>query len=85
MNNWQPIETAPRDGSKFQTFGGNCFEARGLCWYEGHYFPEKKTFWLVEVQSVMGSYEDLKERGVTHWCHLTPPPLAHKDDLGHKG
>jgi hypothetical protein len=74
IEEWQPLETIPRDGSKFQTYGGGCFGTQGLGWFEGHYFPEKHTFWLVEIQGVMGSYEDLKQRGVTHWKPLAPIP-----------
>ena len=64
MSKWQPIETAPKDGTKILAFDPSLF---GIClaiWYQGG--------WYVSEESQDGSgYEDMP---ISHWMPLPPPP-----------
>lgn len=69
MSAWQPIETAPKDGTEILAFGRAEYErtlyAKGhhVCWWEGQ---QETGYWS-------GRDGDCDYR-ITHWMPLPPPP-----------
>jgi hypothetical protein len=68
---WQPIETAPRDGSEFQ------------CWWSGTWEPrcrfdtdrERFQYWG-RTDFDQYSWDEWPVDQPTHWMPLPPPPSA---------
>jgi len=83
MSEWQPIETAPKDGTRvflwrgYPKFGSCWAEMVAAEWHDGEWcWPDPR-----QNPSVYGdwSYDDLAEgyaatEKFTHWAHLLPPP-----------
>lgn len=69
---WEPIETAPKDGSRILVFGpmedGDELRPDPPCTDVGMWddFDHK---WMVENVSALGTY-----CRATHWMPLPPPP-----------
>jgi hypothetical protein len=74
MSEWQPIETAPKDGTEI------------LAW-EDEYIPYVCTYWRGGVTSlghnlmeswqlvnIFGSIENNRDIEPTHWMELPKPP-----------
>ncbi len=79
MTNWQPIETAPRDGTPFVI----CVADEGLESYEiGSYAPLiGKTFTPVEgglyrkINTIINEWNGFNNfHKATHWMPLPAPP-----------
>lgn len=72
MSEWQPIETAPKDGSPILTFSG---ERCGCCPPKtagiGHAYWDEGGFW--SSGRIPGGKLALKHRP-THWMPLPSPP-----------
>jgi len=61
---WQPIETAPKDGTRyliFQPYGGG-FDIYEACYVGGY---ESGNVWFSKGRDVYNP---------THWMPLPPPP-----------
>lgn len=65
---WQPIETAPRDGTEILTIRENGYIAKGV-WYDN---PFGRTDTVIENASG-------KWWSVTHWMPLPPPPSVESE------
>lgn len=65
---WQPIESAPRDGSAVLVYND-----RGVhrCWWDEEWGTD--GFWMIDVMK-----DDFPLRGTlpTHWLPLPAPPKA---------
>ena len=61
MSDWQPIETAPRDGSQFLAWDGVCIE--NIKWRNGMW----QTSWAHDEKYSMNG-------APTHWMPLPQPP-----------
>jgi hypothetical protein len=80
MSEWQPIETAPKDGTRVLITGGVWMDTR-LAWP----FDNQKALTHVEIAQYLegdgfvisdfsdGTYEIAKP---THWMPLPAPPAA---------
>jgi hypothetical protein len=69
VNEWQPLETAPRDGSKLDVWTKNGFRYIDVFWYEGPAFPEGA---FVYYDSNLRGFIDVDD--ATHWmCPPAPP------------
>ena len=73
---WQPIETAPRDGTSIliylpQSTRQNVREASWAMIYEDA--PIEHCYWMTPVGPTGRGYTIL-ETGVTHWMPMPPPP-----------
>jgi hypothetical protein len=71
--NWQPIETAPKDGRYVivwpPTFTGVVSCAR---WDEDKYLKRPRPYW--SRTDDMGRSTMSREKQPTHWMPLPPPP-----------
>ena len=83
MNEWQPIETAPRDGSYFVTANfSEPFPEDGE--YEiSHYRPMNWTTYepadgglFRKVEQVLTEFRSDNFHRATHWMPLPEPPKA---------
>ena len=64
--NWQPIETAPKDGTQF--VGGCWQELYGWTWNKCRFYDEDK-------HGIREPYVVMDGGGLpTHWISLPPPP-----------
>lgn len=79
MSEWQPIETAPRDGSWFVIYiphGGDgsfevgCFEPL----MHEVYVPAEKDLYRKERQSIFDWTGFNNMHAATHWMPLPEPP-----------
>lgn len=66
--NWQPIETAPKDGNAIWAYQGNNYHQCQMKWIEG----EGYALW-VYVDEVLSDVEASPQQP-THWMPLPPPP-----------
>jgi hypothetical protein len=77
-NGWQPIETAPKDGTPFLCFHHDTEfsppTSIDLIWYE----PSIKTY-------TMDGDNEVPFAGITHWMPLPPPPALSRADGGIEG
>ena len=68
---WQPIETAPRDGTVFDVWVGLYSRRVADC-------VMCKQWGRVYAYNPESGYYDQKISGATHWMPLPPPPLNEK-------
>ena len=68
---WQPLKTAPRDGSKLDVWTENGVRYVDVFWYEGPAFPEGA---FVYYDSNLRDLIDVED--ATHWM-LPPAPPKH--------
>lgn len=72
MNNWQPIETAPKDGKPFLAWDGNRCHYPGVARYVEHGHSGRYQSTLEEIALlVRGCYYSMP---LTHWMPLPEPP-----------
>ena len=72
MNEWQPIETAPKDGTKVLLFVDTGYEARihpGK-WNDDRYAKRPRPYWDYLYFQTM----DSRDHQPTHWMPLPAPP-----------
>ncbi len=76
---WQPLKTAPRDGSKLDVWTENGVRYVDVFWYEGPAFPEGA---FVYYYSNLRDLIDVDD--ATHWMPRPAPPrlekAAHAED-----
>ncbi len=65
MTGWQPIETAPKDGSMFLIWDGRSYGFAS--WWH-----DEKMHWL--KQETRQGYRHPEDQEPTHWMPLPPPP-----------
>lgn len=76
MTDWQPIETAPRDGTPVLLFGQEGMDI-------AHYDYDRARCGLnpwrrFETAEYDNDWADIE--GVTHWMHLPAPPASDGDE-----
>lgn len=71
MDDWKPIETAPKDGTRILLFQ----RGKVVCgsWDEQPLNSKPKPFWSHDRIRVFG-VTDARENPPTHWMPLPPPP-----------
>ncbi len=74
MSEWQPLQTAPRDGSKVDVWTQDGFRYIDVFWYEGPAYPEGA---FVYFDSELRDLIDVDD--ATHWMHPPAPPSHEKD------
>lgn len=62
---WQPIATAPKDGTEILVLYGTQGNVKRLA-----YFSKLYGYWLSKGEPQLGL-----EENATHWVPLPPPPL----------
>lgn len=67
--NWQPISTAPRDGSELWAFNG---EQGRMNWTAGEMFGDKWALWVWADQLLTEA--DPQPDQPTHWMPLPAAP-----------
>ncbi len=66
---WQPIETAPRDGTRIYAWTSAWPIARPISWFEGY---RERGWWVFDSCT--------EAVGVTHWQPLPAPPSHRRND-----
>lgn len=66
---WQPIATAPKDGTRILLYRPNCVESMAVCWRA----KDWHEWWIVFGPSF---------HGATHWMPLPTPPDDDTSDGG---
>lgn len=72
--NWQPIETAPRDGTEFLAYSTRCGKCDVVVWRD---FGSYGYFDPVQSDGECGPFENEFGYGsddATHWMPLPEPP-----------
>ena len=67
MNDWQPIETAPKDGSTFLSCNVNQGNVYGITWWSKTY-----EYWCSTGGQALYQF--------THWMPLPPKTISHTPD-----
>jgi len=67
MSEWQPIETAPRDGTKLLGYEGD--GRINTMWFESQYVWVSPGAWISDYNR-----SDTYEHQPTHWMPLPEPP-----------
>jgi hypothetical protein len=70
MSEWQPIETAPKDGATILGFADG--DMAVVKWYQEDRIPEG-GYWSL---TVCGAYAESGEWWPTHWQPLPEPPSS---------
>jgi hypothetical protein len=70
---WQPLTTAPRDGSKIDVWTESGFRYIDVFWYEGSSYPEGA---FVYYDSNLRDFIDVDD--ATHWMPPPAPPRHEK-------
>lgn len=71
---WQPIESAPQDGTSILVFVNN--EQYVVSWIDPDYFPDgdrTPSCWWYVADGKYGPYP-LRGHSPTHWMRLPKPP-----------
>jgi hypothetical protein len=73
MSEWQPIETAPKDGTEFISWLVN--DGRGWIEFRTRFDPDSEAF---QIYTRVDYDTDDWESGytATHWLPLPPPPAG---------
>jgi hypothetical protein len=71
LQGWQPIETAPRDGSEIWAFNG---EQARMKWFEADGTEEGYSLWIWADE--LSCDVDPSPEQPTHWQPLSQPPAA---------
>ena len=73
MTDWQPIETAPKDGSKIILYRDS--DVFALCSWGGEEISENGAFWIWWVPEPEWIAEI---KNPTHWIPLPAPPKGNE-------
>ena len=73
--NWQPIETAPRDGTEILLYVGTLCHDYGVAWWNGEW-------WEMGSRECAGMKDrfDVEFGAPTHWMPLPEPPEDKNDE-----
>lgn len=80
---WQPIETAPKDGTEVLACAKGYKEISIVAWVGG-----SRPYWQgrcdgqASIEREGDLYTDYHKPFVTHWMHLPPPPETAVDIEG---
>ena len=74
VSGWQPLGTAPRDGSKVDVWTENGFRYIDVFWYNGPAYPEGAFAYFDSELSGLMDVDD-----ATHWMRPPAPPRQEKD------
>lgn len=69
---WQPIETAPKDGTPILAVGKGYPEISIVAWHRGKWVGMCDGQRSIESQG--DTWTEYHEPYVTHWMPLPPPP-----------
>lgn len=69
MSEWQPIKTAPKDGTRFIGGEPNNYARTRIYWWSHPQFRKFGNGW---------AFEGDKLYNPTHWMPLPPPPKGEK-------
>ena len=72
MSNWQPIDTAPKDGTDILLFRSGAVH-RGR-WEKQRYHERPKPYWSDDLERGLGVIW-CREHPPTHWMPLPEPPV----------
>jgi hypothetical protein len=78
MSEWQPIETAPKDGTAFWAQGIYLHSAV-ICWWRHEYddTDDGKYPWaFLEPDGLVNGAREDARGGPTHWMPLPKPPVS---------
>lgn len=70
--NWQPIETAPKDGTRILLFVGGSMIVVGQ-WDSDRNAAKPKPYWDNDLRYVFGKTH-ARSVPITHWMPLPKPP-----------
>lgn len=72
---WQPIETAPRDGSRILVWSARTGRTNVAKWDDDSFAKHPKPYWELESYRTM----DARQRQPTHWMPMPAAPIAPKE------
>jgi hypothetical protein len=75
MSDWQPLDTAPRNGSKVDVWTENGVRYIDVFWHRSPDYPNGA---FVYYDSYLSDYIDVED--ATHW--MPPPTPPRKDEDG---
>jgi hypothetical protein len=78
MMEWQPIETAPKDGTRILLYRPSYFDwARviGGNWCDEKIAKKPRPYWTHDRECLIGVLE-ARQHQPTHWMPLPPPPAV---------
>lgn len=70
---WQPIETAPKDGTRIMLFCSGKYGAVFGHWNKDQYSKKPRPYWTNDKEQLWGVY-DTRANQPTHWKPLPKPP-----------
>ncbi len=74
MNKWQPIETAPKDGSEIMLFDPKFQRFRIGSWREDEFLPDLGEMWLDDSYDDFSTGLNSCPLEPTHWMPLPDAP-----------
>ena len=74
---WQPIETAPKDGSRVLIWRGDTYSAEAVAgyWDDDKYARNPRPYWTGHDHYWRGK-RWCREHAPTHWMTLPEPPVT---------
>jgi hypothetical protein len=75
--NWQPIETAPKDGTAIVAYCPRLGVCAPTSWNDDKYSKNPKPYWRHWVEHIF-RVRCVREDQSTHWMPLPPPPEGKK-------
>lgn len=75
MSDWQPIETAPKDGTRVLLFINRTYGEKFILghWDDNKYSKNPRPYWTNDSQSAYGIVVT-RENQPTHWIKIPEPP-----------
>ena len=73
MSKWQPIETAPKDGTRILLYRGRDVVCGKFC--DDRFAQRPKGYWEHDQERIWGT-RDARANAPSHWMPLPEPPDA---------